>query len=363
MIGFPRESTPGDRRTLLTPTVVRLLNEAGFTVLAEPGLALGIGCPDELLAAEGVQFASAEEVWSAPLVLRYKCTDPEDMGRLSPDQSIGGLFHAEGDPGMLAALTVSRATVYSYEFLTEDGQFPLAVAGSQIAGVQAVHLGVQALQLPAGRGVLLGAVTSAEPAEVVVIGCGNVGSAAADTAAALGASVTVLARTEPAAASYRSRTPHGVQVVVNTPSTLARLLTEADLVIGAILISTFDTPPMITEADLATMKPGAVIVDATCGYGPGYLPTAGPTQSPGAPPHVVGGVLHVKVDTLPALVPRTASSAYTAAAAPYLLRLAQHVLHGTEDLAIASACIAHAGELVHLVCRQHAAFYELGASA
>jgi alanine dehydrogenase len=117
---------------------------------------------------------------------------------------------------------------------------------------------------------------------------------------------------------------------------------------------------MITEADLAAMQPGAVIVDATCGYGPGYLPTAGPVQEPGTPPHVVNGVLHVKLDTLPSLVPRTASQAYTAAAAPYLLRLANHVLNGSDDPVVASACIARDGQLVHPVCQQHAAFYGLG---
>ena len=360
VIGFPRESTPRDRRTLLTPAVARLLAEDGFTVLAEPGLAIGVGCPDQALSTEGVRFAAASEAWSAPLVLRYKCTDPDDVHRLVPGQSIGGLFHAEGDARLLSALTTSGATAYSYEFLTEGDRFPLGVAGGQIAGVQAVHRGAQALQDPAGRGVLLGEIPGAGPAQVVVIGCGNVGSAAARTAVALGASVTVLTRTEDAAESYLARAPQGVRVAVNTPPLLTRLLADADLVIGAILISTFDTLPMITETDLAAMQPGAVIVDATCGYGPGYLPTAGPVQAPGTPPHVVNGVLHVKLDTLPALVPRTASQAYTAAAAPYLLRLANHVLNGSDDPVVASACIARDGQLVHPVCQQHAAFYGLG---
>lgn len=79
VIGFPRESTPGDRRTLLTPAIARLLTESEFTVLAEPGIATGIDCPDQALTAEGVRFATTDQVWSAPLVLRYKCTDPADQ--------------------------------------------------------------------------------------------------------------------------------------------------------------------------------------------------------------------------------------------------------------------------------------------
>lgn len=356
VIGFPRESTPGDRRTLLTPTVARALTEAGFTVIAEQYISAGIGCPDAVLQGEGVRFADACGVWSAPLVLRYKCSDPDDLALLTPRQSIGALFHAEGDPRLLTALAAAGATAYSYEFLAEDGRFPLGMPGGQIAGIQAVLLGTQALQSPAGRGVLLGGVPGAEPARVVVIGCGNVGAAAARAAAALGARVTVLVRSEASAASYAPCAPYGVRIDVNTPELLPSLLAQADLVIGAILVSTFDTPPMIAEADLAAMQAGAVIVDATCGYGAGFLPTTGAVQAPGDPPRVVGGVLHVKLDALPALVPLTASQAYTANAAPYLVRLARVALHEVDDPVITSACIARDGAIVHPVCQQHAAF-------
>jgi alanine dehydrogenase len=102
-------------------------------------------------------------------------------------------------------------------------------------------------------------------------------------------------------------------------------------------------------------------VDATCGYGDGYLPTAGPVQRPGDPPRVVHGVLHLKLDALPALVPLTATEAYTANAAPYLIRLARVALLGVADLSIESARIVQDGHLVHPVCRQHATFYGLPA--
>jgi alanine dehydrogenase len=128
-------------------------------------------------------------------------------------------------------------------------------------------------------------------------------------------------------------------------------------VIGTILVSTHDTPPMISEADLERMRPGAVIVDATCGYGPGYLPTAGPLQQPGDPPRLVAGILHVKVGVLPALVPVTATAAYASNATPYLERLARVALLGEEDLAIESARIACGGHLVHPVLVQHARIY------
>ncbi len=361
VIGFPRETGRGDRRTLLTPIVAQMLREAGFTVLAEPGIGAGVFGNDADLAAAGVVFSPVDRVWDAPLVLRYKSADPADLDRLRPGQAIGALFHAEGDPRLLAALTARRVTAFSYEFVHTDGRFPLAGPGGEIAGVQAILHGAHALQAQTGRGVLLASIRGATPPKVVVIGCGNVGAAAARTAAALGAQVTVLARTQDSANRYRIAALHGVRVAVNTPMTRQRALAEADLVVGAILISTFDTPPMITENDLRAMKHGAVIVDATCGYGDGYLPTAGPVQSPGDPPRVVQGVLHIKLDALPAMVPVTATEAYTANVGPYLVRLARHALHGMPDAAIEAARIAHAGQLTHPVCRQHATFHGVSA--
>lgn len=358
VIGFPRESTPGDRRTLLTPAVAALLREAGFEVVTEAGVSAGVFGADDDLAVAGVRFAEPGEVWGAPLVLRYKNTDPDEVARLRPDQTIGALFHAEGDPALLSALISSGVTAYSYEFITENNGFPLAAPGGEIAGVQAVLHGALALQtVHNGRGVLLAKVNGAMAPRVVVIGCGHVGSAAASTAAALGAHVTVLARSEHSASRYRTTAPQSVRVAVNNDETRQKALADADLVIGAILVSTFDTPPMITEPDLAVMKTGAVIVDATCGYGEGYLPTAGSVQTPGDRPRVVAGVLHLKVDVLPALVPVTTTEAYTATAAPYLVRLARVALQDVTDPAIEAARIAQRGALVHPVALHHASIY------
>jgi alanine dehydrogenase len=357
-IGFPRESGT-ERRTILTPAVARALIAAGFGVIAEPGIGGGVFTDDDAYAAVGVCFTDAELVWSAPLVLRYKSPDPDDLGRFNRGQTIAALFHAEGDLALLTALQASAVTAYSYEFVTEDHRFPLGRPGGQIAGVQAVLAGAYALQEPVGRGVLIARVAGATPANVVVIGSGNVGATAARTAAALGARVTVLTRSEQSRAEYQHGAPNGVRAMVNTHAALLECLREADLVIGTILVSTYDTPPMISEADLALMRPGAVIVDVTCGYGPGYLPTAGPVQQPGDPPHVIAGILHVKIDMLPALVPVTSTAAYTSNAASYLERLAEVTLLGKQDPAIESARIAHEGRLIHPVLVQHARIYGL----
>ncbi|GAA0976896.1 alanine dehydrogenase [Nocardiopsis tropica] len=359
-IGFPHESGTTERRTLLTPHVARTLTEAGYRVLTEPGIGSGIDQPDQHLEEVGVGFTDPDRVWSAPLVVRYKSGPHQDLHRSFPGQSIGAIFHAEGDPHLLTTLTHTGVSAYSYEFWHQGGRFPLAVAGGRITGALAVHAGAHALRHRRGRGVLLDHIPGAPRTRVLVIGNGNVGHAAAITATALGSHVTVLTRTPHTAAAYARNAPAGVVVAANTPTRLAHELADADLVIGALLISTHTTPAMIDRPHLAAMRPGAVIVDATCGYGPGYLPTAGQVQQPGDAPRIVEGVLHVKLDALPRLVPHTASHAYAHAAAPYLLRLARHVLDQAPDEGARSALIAQGGELVHPVVREHADLYRTG---
>jgi len=357
-IGFPHEAQTRDPRVILIPELATTLCADGFELRSEPGIGAGIGISDDVYATAGVQFVGPDEVWRCPLLLKYKAFRPPELGRVGPDQTIGGVFHAEGNPHLIKALIRCGARAYSYEFLREDGQFPLMRAGGHIAGVQAALLAARHLQTPSGgRGVLLGNVPGAEPVRVLVIGTGNVGTAAAATASALGAEITMLARTERGREEFVRRCAHPARVRVNTPTVLREQLADSDVVIGAILVSTHSTPSMIDESDLRLMRPGSVIVDATCGYGPGYLPTAGPVQQPSDEPRVVAGVLHVKIDVLPSLVPVTASHAYATHAAPYLLRLARAVRDGTRDRVLETALIAEAGRIIHPVVREHAELY------
>lgn len=359
VIGFPRESL-GDRRTLLTPELAHHLVAAGFSPVAESSLGAGIGLPDAELREAGVALAARETVWDSPLILRYRGGDVTELAGLRPDQALGALLHAEGDPALMAALVHNQTRAYAFEFIEDEGRFPTGAPGGEIAGVQAVLQAAQALQSPRGRGVLLARVAGASPAHVVILGSGHAGAAAARTAAALGARVTVLT-TERSLAAYRQVAPAGVAVWPNTPATLRELLPSADVLIGTLLVSTVDTPAMLGEQDLDLMPDGAAIIDVTCGYGSGYLPTAGPVQAPGDPPRFVRGVAHIKVDCLPAMVPRTASAAYARHMAPYLLRLARHALHGVRDEGIQRALVAAHGRLIHPVCREHAAHWRAAA--
>lgn len=358
-VGFPRDSRASDPRIILTPKLAAALHAQGFAVMSESGIGERVAITDDALRAAGVKFVDSEQIWKCPLLLKYKAFLPTEVERLNPTQTIGSVFHAEGRPELIEALSRSRVRSYSFEFLSEHGRFPLMRAGGHLAGVQSVLLAAHHLQsTDGGAGILLGRVPGADPVRVLVIGTGNVGAAAAQTAGALGADVVMLAHTEESKRDFLQRTDHPARVLINNPSTLRGELREADVVVGAILVSTYTTDAMITEDDLDLMKPGSVIVDVTCGYGDGYLPTAGPLQHPGDPPRVVRGVLHVKIDVLPALVPVTATHAYSAQATPFLLRLAQAVADGHNDPLWATALITDNGVITHPIVQEHAKIYQ-----
>jgi len=358
-VGFPAEPANSDRPVILTAELAAALRQAGFRPVTEEGIGERLGITDRELAAAGAEFAGRKPVLTAPLLLKYKPFAVDEIAGLDRGQTLGAVFHAEGSPELMDALLRSGVRAYSYEFLREGHRFPLMRAGGTIAGIQAVLHAANALQTHrGGKGTLLAAVPGAPRPKVVVIGSGNVGLAAVRTAAALGAEVVVLCRTEAVRAAIEGTLGEHVHVAVNSPERLAAELPAADALIGAILISTYATPPMVTEDHVRLMRPGSVIVDATAGYGPGYLPTAGPVQHPADPPRVVHDVLHVKIDVLPSVVPMTSSRAYTAAALPYLVRLARRVLTGRADDVVDTALIVDDGAIRHPVLAEHAGYYD-----
>jgi alanine dehydrogenase len=187
---------------------------------------------------------------------------------------------------------------------------------------------------------------------VLVIGYGNVGGAAARTAHALGAQVTVLGTNPERLRRFQATLP-GVTCRLNSREMLEREVPAADLVIGAILISTYDTEPMIGEDLVSRMRPGSVIVDVTAGYGAGYLPTFDRLTTLPDPVYERFGVLHCKIDAFPAAVPRTATRAVGPVIVPYLIALGRAIYDGTPDPVSAAGRITAAGQITHPEVERH----------
>lgn len=349
-IGLVRETRPDEARALLLPGEVAQLREASLEVLVEHGFGERAGVADERYRAAGAQLVSREQAWGAgALVAKYKAPTPGEYRFLRPDMTLAAFLHAEGDPGLAAALCEAGTTAYSYELFTGgDGGFPISVVNSEISGKLAVLYGAYHLQSHlGGSGVLLADVAGVTPARVVVIGHGNAGGAAARTALALGAEVVVLGTDTERLRRFQGTVPSSVRCRLSSPEVVAHEVSQADLVIGAILISTHGTPPVVPASVVAQMRPGSVIVDVTCGYGPGYLPTFDRCTTQSGPMFERHGVLHCKLDGMPAAVPRTATAAFSPHVAPYLVRLARDVYDGVPDPVSRAGLVAHGGRLVH----------------
>jgi alanine dehydrogenase len=359
IVSLLREHRPGERRVLLLPRDAAALS--GICDLqVETGAGLGLGIPDDAYIRAGAQIAADAEAWeSADLLLKLKAPTVTDVQRIRPGAAIAALFHAEGTPEVVAELLDRNITAYSFEyFQDDDGSFPLMAATGEIAGQMAVIYAAYHLQSHLdGSGIALPACAHAPAARVSVIGYGNAGRAAAATALALGAEVTVYTWQRDRDSELRPGTCPKF-APLHGPGT-ADGLARSDVIIGALRISTFDTPPVVTADIVARMRQGSVIVDVTAGFGTGYIETSDQLTSLESPYHTASGVKHIKIRTLPLGVHRTAAAQISHLYTPAIRRLITSLDGTAPDPGALRGQITAAGRIVNGQVRRH---YEAGYS-
>lgn len=203
--------------------------------------------------------------------------------------------------------------------------------------------------------MLLSRISGAPSAKVVVIGYGNAGGGAAHLAASMGADVSIFGTRWEGLRSFSANKISNIQCYINEPEVLREKVIEADVVVGAILISTHDTPPMLTESTVKRMQPGSVIVDITCGYGGGYMPTFNKLTTHTEPFYKRFGIQHCKIDAMPASVPVTATHATNSNVWRYLLALAEDIFHNKMDSVSRKGCLVSGGRIIHPELARHIA--------
>ena len=339
---MPVERKDGERRTALEPGAVTSLVDAGHRVLVQCGAGAGAGFGDEEYRAAGAALVdTSEEVWSADVVVKVKEPVPQEYDWLRDDLTLFSYLHLAAAPELTRVLRDSGARAYAFETLVERGALPLLAPMSEIAGRTAAIVGATHLSSrDGGRGVLLGGAAGVPPARVVVIGMGVSGTMAARGCRGLDAHVTGvdvdLARL------------HDVLLDGTVLSTLAssraavgEAVADADLVIGAALVPGARAPVVVTEDQVAAMRPGSVVVDLAIDQG-GCIATSRPT-SLSEPVFVEHGVVHYCVTNVPGQYPRTATRALSAAVAPRLLTL----LGDPDSPRLEGALNVADGEVVH----------------
>jgi len=323
-IGCPKEIKPQEFRVGMTPIAAREAVAHGHTVYIETNAGTGAGFADaDYVAAGATILPNAEEVFAgAEMVVKVKEPQAVERARLREGQILFTYLHLAPDPDQTHDLLKSGVTAIAYETVTDrNGGLPLLAPMSEVAGRLAPQVGSWALQKAnGGRGVLMGGVPGVLPAEVVIIGGGVVGAAAARVAVGMGARVTVIDRSVPRL-SYLDDIFHGkLTTQYATQAATADLVRDADMVIGAVLIPGAAAPKLVTRAQLKTMKPGAVIVDVAIDQGGCFETSRATTHQD--PIYEVDGIVHYCVANMPGAVARTSTLALGNATMPFMLALA-----------------------------------------
>lgn len=323
-IGVLREIKAEENRVSMTPFGVDALVQRGHAVLVETKAGLASGFDDAAYAEAGAVIAgSASEVFArADMVMHVKEILPSEYALLRRGQVVFTYLHLAADEAQTRALMQSGCVAIAYETIQlPDGRLPLLQPMSEVAGRMSVQEGAKYLEMTnGGRGVLLGGVPGVEPAKVLILGGGVVGTNAARIACGMGADVTLLDTNLERLRRLSEFLPANCKLRMSSLMLIRELVRDADLVIGAVLLPGAKAPRLVTRAMLPTMKRGAVLVDVAIDQG-GCFETSHATKH-SDPVYVVDGIIHYCVSNMPGAVARTSTLALTNATLPYAVTLA-----------------------------------------
>lgn len=337
IVGVPREIKSDEYRVGMTPVGVEELHRGGHPVLVEKGAGLGSGITDDEYARQGAEIIpDAAPIWSrADMIVKVKEPQPAELAKIRRGQVVFTYFHFAASRELTEGILKTDCIAIAYETITDaQGRLPLLTPMSEVAGKMSIQEGAKYLERPMhGRGILLGGVPGVEPATVLVLGGGTVGTNAAKVSAGLGARVILMDVNLERLRYLADVMPANVETIYSDAHMIRRYVREADLVIGAVLIPGAKCPVLVPRDYLSSMKQGAVVVDVGVDQG-GCFETTRPTTHSN-PTYVVDGVLHYAVANMPGAVGRTSTFALTNATGPYAIRLA--------NLGYKKACAADAG--------------------
>jgi alanine dehydrogenase len=350
-VGIPTEVKNNENRVAATPAGVHELVRRGHEVLVQEGAGLGSSITDaDYVEAGATVVATADEVWgAADLLLKVKEPVAEEYPRMRAGQTLFTYLHLAASRPCTDALVASGTTAIAYETVQlPNRQLPLLQPMSEVAGRLSTQVGAYHLMRAAGgRGILLGGVPGTPKARVVVIGGGVAGEHAAANALGMGADVTIIDLSIPRLRELEIRFGGQVQTRVSSAYEIAAQLKDADLVIGSVLIPGAQAPKLVTDAMVATMKKGSVLVDIAIDQG-GCFEGSRPTTHDD-PTFDVHDSVYYCVANMPGAVPETSTRALTNATLPYVIALAEKGWKKAlaEDPALALGLNVHDGHVTN----------------
>lgn len=323
-IGIPKEIKNYEFRVGLSPAGVRALHLDGHQVWIESDAGLGSGFTNQMYRNELANILpnAAEVYTTADLIVKVKEPLPSEYDLIKEGQILFTYFHFAASRELTSAMLHSKAVCIAYESVElADRSLPLLIPMSEVAGRMAVQVGSYYLGKPqGGKGKMLGGVPGVQPANVLILGGGVVGTQAAKMAAGLGAHVTIMDTNLSRLRILDDLMPANVHTQFATSHAIQNHLPYVDLLIGAVLLHGAKAPQLITKEDLRKMESGTVLVDVAVDQG-GCIETCRPTTHENSV-YEIDGILHYCVANMPGAVPQTSTLALTQATLPYVQTLA-----------------------------------------
>ncbi|MCL2052404.1 MAG: alanine dehydrogenase [Lachnospiraceae bacterium] len=324
IIGVPKEVKNNENRVGMVTDGVYEMVKMKHKVIVEAGAGLGSDITDEdyIKAGAAIYTDKAKIFDEADIIVKVKEPIPSEYGYFREGQLLYTYLHLAADKEQAEFLKKKKITAFAYETVqTEDGSLPLLSPMSEVAGRMSIQIGAALLQKNnGGKGMLLGGVPGVAPAEVVILGGGNVGLNAAKMASWMGARVTVFDISRKRLIYLDDIFGGKITTLMSSAYNIAAALKTADLLIGAILVPGAKAPCLVSEEMVKSMPAGSVIVDVAIDQG-GSVETIDRVTTHENPSYEKHGVIHYSVANMPGAVSKTSTYALTGMTIQYLKRI------------------------------------------
>jgi len=351
IIGVPKEIKNHEYRVGLTPSSVYECVAHGHEVLVETNAGNGIGASDQDYQAVGASIInSASDIFKqADMIVKVKEPQAVERAMLREGQILYTYLHLAPDPEQTKDLVNSGAICVAYETVTSRfGGLPLLAPMSKVAGRLSIQAGAHCLEQPqGGMGLLLGGVPGVEPAKVVILGAGIVGTHAAHIAVGMGADVWVCDNNPETLEQHWRQFGKTTNGIFSTKSAIEKYVLNADLVIGGVLIPGAEAPKLVTREMISQMKKGSVVVDVAIDQGGCFETSKATTHAD--PTYVVDDVVHYCVANMPGGVPKTSTYALNNVTLPFALNIADKGVNQAllDDPHLCNGLNVHSGKVTY----------------
>ncbi|MBN1445518.1 MAG: alanine dehydrogenase [Candidatus Omnitrophica bacterium] len=349
IIGVPKERKVEEYRVGMLPETVSVLARRGHKVLVESNAGLGINIENKEFARAGARICrNSADIWKkSGLIVKVKEPLPEEYEFLRAGQIIFTFFHFASNIEMTKHLLTKKTECFSYELVEKNGCLPVLAPMSEVAGKLAAQEGAKYLEKEyGGKGICLSGAKGVKKGKVVIIGGGVVGTNAARIAHGMGAEVVIMDKSYPKVCSLKKCMKAGYRIVQSDRKKIRKEIRDADVVIGAVLVSGAKAPKVLKKEDLKIMEAGTVLVDVAIDQG-GCFETSRPTTHEN-PVYEKEGIIHYCVANMPGIVPRTSTYALVAATAPYIVLLAENgISAGKNNKPLSRSHALSGGKIIH----------------